>query len=770
MTGQQENISAQEVPLPSSSMDHIDNTNGACTDPPTNIISEDASSSSLLFQSKPSLELHDIFRPPPSSTKNNHNNISSNSSSKRESQVKIIDSMNSKGSGTYDISKYRYQRHNQQNHHDEDDDDLGKSFVTVQSTKSNLAQKLKFNPIFVLFVGLILTSTLATISAFDAARNCTQGTNVWLNYFPSGSSDSYMNNDNRNRFILRRVEDMNNDDKNGKYYNNYYNYGDEDGDNGNYYNDDGESDEDYQNKFDQAEKCKLLFMNVLIPISVVVIAISIICCKWTLRDDTAFQMETKNRNIPTCIELTGEDGRDRKRYDEFKAYVLNQKQHLYSCYKLLVLSLICLSLWAYAMYMIADDSDQPVADKQEEERNLFKFQYESLGAFNFLGEVGQNANLYYSTWISLILTLGLVYEAARITHKQHLSSSSLGSELELISRHMVSQTKEIEMVVTWSKSQQHMIKVKRSTWHESLHKLRFRAGFWLVVSISSVIIYCSSSRIWANYIYPKAFANGNVQDDGTICTIIGGFQARDEMGFFHPSICERTLTSRATGIICLILSLAALVAHYRFARNIAKEMEASSIIRSQKENKAQIFAKRKKLIPLRLELFFAVALTIILAYNAIFVTAVEGPGSKVGNLYYSSWISFVMSMLIMLGCVEDILDQEDEELLQKKESYDSQDRRNLSRWLSVRQINDHISTRLIMLPSSHDNSESADDMTIGSYIGGMPIPTPNGFHQILEEQFVQEEEASRTTRLRRWASSCIFSGIYLVSALDAVSI
>ena len=87
----------------------------------------------------------------------------------------------------------------------------------------------------------------------------------------------------------------------------------------------------------------------------------------------------------------------------------------------------------------------------------------------------------------------------------------------------------------------------------------------------------------------------------------------------------------------------------------------------------------------------------------------------------------------------------------------------------MRQNNDHVSTRLIMLPSSHDSSGSGNDMTIGSFIGGMPIPTPNGFHQILEEKFVQEEEGGRPLRLRRWASSCIFAFIYLVSALDAVS-
>jgi len=129
----------------------------------------------------------------------------------------------------------------------------------------------------------------------------------------------------------------------------------------------------------------------------------------------------------------------------------------------------------------------------------------------------------------------------------------------------------------------------------------------------------------------------------------------------------------------------------------------------------------------------------------------------------------------MLGCLEDIVDQEDEEeeeekeVVKNKNSDESQERRNISKWLSVRPIDEIDSPRLIMLPSSQDDSQSEDDMTIGSFIGGMPIPSPNGFHQVLEKRLVHEEEASRSTRLRRWASSCIYSFIYLVSALDAVS-
>ncbi len=717
----------------------------------------------LAIDTKPSLELNDIFRPNQKATTNG-NNVrikTQGSSSNRNSST---GNSNSNSNNPWGQS----QSHTDSNRTRYFDDEFGKSTITGLSANPS-ALVPKFNPILTLFAGLIMSTTLALVSAFDAAMHCTQGTNVW------GFGNYDDDNDDRRRWLSRLFSSYSYSssrwvEDGGEYYGyenqNKYGYeagGNEGDDYDNGYGYQADDDADEMERLEQAQQCQILFVRVLTPICLLVIITCIFCYKWTLKDDSERKFMDK-KAIPPCIELTGEDSRDRKRYDEFKAYVTNQKQHLRSCYELLFLSMICFGLWTYGMHRLSDDSDEVVENFDDEEMNWFKFRHQSLGAINFLGEVGQNANLYYSSWISLILTIATVYELGRITFRQQISTNNLSSELDLISRHMVSQTKEIEMVMTWSKAQQHMVKVRRSTWHESLHKLRFRSGFWLVVLIASVIVFCSSSRIWVNYVYPMAQANDTLGQ----CTIINGFKARDDMGLLHPNMCQRTIASRATGLICVALSLAALAAHYHFYRLIGKEMEASSIILGQKQNTAQLLEKRKKLIPLRMEFGFAFALTVLLAYNAIFVTAVEGPGSKVGNLYYSSWISFVMSMLIMLGCVEDIVDQEDEQDLIMDRS-DSFDNRNLSRWLSVRPINDHISTRLIMLPSSHDSSGSGEDWTVGSFIGGMPIPTPNSFQQILEERFVQKEADSRSTRLRRWASSCIFASIYLISVLDAVS-
>jgi hypothetical protein len=54
--------------------------------------------------------------------------------------------------------------------------------------------------------------------------------------------------------------------------------------------------------------------------------------------------------------------------------------------------------------------------------------------------------------------------------------------------------------------------------------------------------------------------------------------------------------------------------------------------------------------PLMMEFGFAVFLAILNAFAVAFVTAAEGPGSAVGNLYYFSWASFLLSAVLSAQC------------------------------------------------------------------------------------------------------------------------
>jgi hypothetical protein len=133
-------------------------------------------------------------------------------------------------------------------------------------------------------------------------------------------------------------------------------------------------------------------------------------------------------------------------------------------------------------------------------------------------------------------------------------------------------------------------------------------------------------------------------------------------------------------------------------------------------------------------------------------------------------------MRLALHCLEDILEEEEEsrdhlqnDNIQLKQN---RERLNFTRLHSINtnfSMKDHVSTRLVMLAPTQSTEKDHDEPTIASYIGGMPIPKKNKFHHMFEERIVEEEEASRAKRVRRWASGCIFSSIYLMSALDAVS-
>lgn len=622
-----------------------------------------------------------------------------------------------------------------------------------------------YNHIFTLFSVLLLSTTLSFFSALDAALNCTRGTDVRIFSWFAGS------------YLVggRALQDGGQDE----YYKNYYNdnngYGYQQNENGH-----------YGDRITQAEQCRDLFTLAILPVCPFVMILCFICCRWTM-DDNEWKKDSKeDQNIPQTISFSGDEDRDHLRLEEFKRHVHHQLDHFKSCLQMLFLSIVCMGLWVYAKTLIANESNFPLANDGYE-RNMFSLQFQSLGATNYIGEVGQNANLYYSSWISLLVSFALVYELVRISYKQSNMTRNLQAELERISRHNVTQTNAIEIIMTWSKSQQKVIKAKRIAWHESLYKIRFRTGMWLTTLIACLFLYTSSRRIWNNAIYPAAVSSGNVGEDGTICTIVHGYvflKSKDEMGFIHPSKCERTKAARMVGVLCMGLSILALFAHYNIHRLISQELRLASSLLRNGEGLDEISEKKRKLIPLRVECTLACIMSIMLAINALFATAVDGPASKVGDLYYSSWIAFVSSMRLALHCLEDILDDEEEEdkdddhEQRQQISDEFQPKKTSPRKLAFSRIHsintnfsmkDEISTRLVMLAPTQSTEKDKEEATIGSYIGGMPIPKQNKFHQMFEEKIVEEEEESRATRVRRWATGCIFSSIYLMSALDAVS-
>jgi len=58
---------------------------------------------------------------------------------------------------------------------------------------------------------------------------------------------------------------------------------------------------------------------------------------------------------------------------------------------------------------------------------------------------------------------------------------------------------------------------------------------------------------------------------------------------------------------------------------------------------------------LQIEIIVGVILSILYAVAVAFITGPGGPGSTIGNLYYSTWISFLFSVAVSLDCLGTIL-------------------------------------------------------------------------------------------------------------------
>jgi hypothetical protein len=56
--------------------------------------------------------------------------------------------------------------------------------------------------------------------------------------------------------------------------------------------------------------------------------------------------------------------------------------------------------------------------------------------------------------------------------------------------------------------------------------------------------------------------------------------------------------------------------------------------------------------PYRLELGFSGLLFLAHCYTCPLVTSEQGPGAKIGNLYYFSWICMILPFLLMASCYE----------------------------------------------------------------------------------------------------------------------
>src|SRR3569832_65877 len=122
-------------------------------------------------------------------------------------------------------------------------------------------------------------------------------------------------------------------------------------------------------------------------------------------------------------------------------------------------------------------------------------------------------------------------------------------------------------------------------------------------------------------------------------------------------------------------------------------------------------------------------MSLLLGFNAVFSTGVQGPASTVGNLYFASWLAFLLCVRICLGCVEEFHNLDD---------------------------NDHRNDGDNTAETLHKNDSKQEQDTDGE---DEKQPTAN----------VAPIEKDRVKRLRSYFFLSIFSMVCGASAYDAAS-
>jgi hypothetical protein len=284
--------------------------------------------------------------------------------------------------------------------------------------------------------------------------------------------------------------------------------------------------------------------------------------------------------------------------------------------------------------------------------------YQSLAAVDRYGRVGDNANLYYLTWTNQGLAIALTYQTVTACFRL-LASRREGRPIQ------PTPVGDLLPSTSWDMHEDSVLKSSsaRAAWYSSLYRLRVRTGIWTATAVSSWVIVASSQYLWKNRILRKLEQlqdNEETADDYyeedtsetnpalsflSVCPALAEYGKNGE-----GPLCRRTLIAWFSGVAAAVLCLTAITIHF--------------LAKYGRRHNSEFFSSRDfstKKLPLRTELCLSIVLSAVLGFNAVWVTGVQGPAATVGNLYYASWLSFLLTVRICLGCVEEVYNIEEDD-------------------------------------------------------------------------------------------------------------
>ena len=483
---------------------------------------------------------------------------------------------------------------------------------------------------------------------------------------------------------------------------------------------------------DERFACLQMFRVVIIPVGVMVLSLCIICL-WVLwrhqRSLETMLLVTTNTKMDFC-------------------------EHNYRTCRCLALPIAVITLsWIYGTVAIMlrprlyqGSGDTNNGNSNEEENNP----YLSLAAVDRMGHIGDNANLYYLCWISVCLCVFLSYQTVVDTvrhYRRRNREQARGSV-------MTNTPDGVETIFSLNRLGLASYRESRATWYQSLYRMRIRTGIWTAALLASLVVMASSVHIWREVLLPAA-KELDVGSFRHVCNQLANSYNPE----LPPELCARTTISFFSGLVAVSMSLIAIAIHLLTRNGVARAEDIaanSGCEPAMALHVSQDDAFHGTHIPLRFEFILAVLLVILLGLNAVYATGVQGPAASVGNLYYASWISFLLCLRIALGCLEELCDIQGELGHDAAESLDGIVRTRAE----SRATDDTPSTPRYLSPSADgsEDNRSLANRSKGSF----------GQHQSPEtDQPTDLMENERAQRTQKYLFLAVCAVVCSASAFDA---
>lgn len=445
---------------------------------------------------------------------------------------------------------------------------------------------------------------------------------------------------------------------------------------------------------DESSSCIDMFRWVMLPVGLVTLCLGtcgVVILTWTLSRLRLEQQQQQLHHLYSSHEKTSQLVLlQRKRQETADVTKL-----LRTCLLLAALFFIILAVWTYGIIAIML---RPRYNVKVGEDNP----YQSLAAVDAKGHVGDNANLYYLAWISEGLGVAILYQVSVDAVRLYLqtrwprrmntaalppramavvaagipataAASGLGvpsakepthryREPQLSHAQSYSGGGDVEATLSYTSTQIKLRRQQRITWYHSMYRLRLRSGIWVAALFSTMVLFISATQFWNWVLVRKATrAIGYAPDNMEICRAIRGSSASQG----DVELCYRTGFGILSGCVGTIMCGAAILLHILARRTILEEQVCWTF--SSTSTVAPSHHSHDN-ISLQSELVLSFGLSVLLGCNAVACTGIRGPAANVGNLYYASWLSFLLCLRNCLGCLEEFLNIDDDHQQQQTQN------------------------------------------------------------------------------------------------------